>query len=335
MNLRNAKMITLIIIVLSTFVLLYFYQSMTKLILISAIIAYMMKPIVIFMTNRGINKRISVLFSIILLFAVSFFLTFFLMPGMMKDLMTALKNMDQYGDKVTSFINNTGYNGMPAYLRDILDKNMVKLEGVAIKYLNDTFKDIIDFGMEIPTYILTPIFVYYFLMDTDFFLNLFKKFIPVKMRVKVLELGRESDKVLGGFIRSQIILSIIVAVLTFAVLIVFKVKYPMFIAFIGGITNIIPYFGPLLGLIPAVLSALTESVNKALFIGAALLLIQQLESSIIAPKLMGESIGIHPVFIMLALLIGGRFFGAWGLIFSIPAAGVLKVIWNYGLRNLY
>jgi predicted PurR-regulated permease PerM len=143
------------------------------------------------------------------------------------------------------------------------------------------------------------------------------------------------DKIIGGFIRSQLILSLIVMILTFIVLIVFKIKYPIIIAFINGVANIIPYFGPILGLFPALIAALSESGSKAVMIAIVFIIVQEIESSVIAPKVMGESIGMHPVFVMIVLLIGGKYFGATGLIFSIPVGGIIKVSWSYLVRSMY
>lgn len=335
MNLKMVKKITYCMVIGLTLISLYYLKSMTILILISIIIAYVINPFVKYMTLKGMNKRVAVLVSLMFLLTLIIFIFFFILPGMMRDILGAINNMDQYGGSITNFINNFKHDNMPQYLKVILDKNILMFEGMVVKYLNEIFKEVIDFGMELPTYILIPIFVYYFLMDADFFFNIIKKLIPIKMRNKAIELGRECDNVMGGFVRSQIILSIIVSALTFLTLMIFKIKYPIIIALIGGVTNIIPYFGPLIGMVPAVLVALTQSANKAIIICIALLIIQQFESSIIAPKLMGESIGIHPVFIMILLLIGGEYFGALGLILSIPIGGVIKVTWNYVVRNLY
>lgn len=335
MNLRVVKRVTFIVLIVLIFILMFYLRSIIKPIFFSMILAYMLNPIIKYLTHRGLNKRIAVLITIVVLFAIIFFIALYVIPGLMKDLGAAINNISAYGDKISNYINDSWYKNMPKYLRDILDKNVLKVEGYAIKYLNEFFNQIIDFGMGLPTYILAPIFVYYFLIDVDFFLNILITLIPIKMRTKAMELGREIDKVIGGFIRSQIILSIIVTVFTFFILLIFKVKYCVAISIINGLANIIPYFGPVIGLFPAFLSALMESSNKAIIVIIALLIIQQLESSIIAPKLVGDSIGIHPFFIMLVLLIGGKFFGAWGLIFSIPAAGIIKVMWKYFVRSLY
>jgi predicted PurR-regulated permease PerM len=335
MSLSVLKKITFFIVIIVIILMIFFLKSIVEPILFSILLAYILNPFVKYLSGKGINKRLAAISIIIILFAFFTFIIFFIIPGMMKDLLGAISSLDKYGEKITEYINNSGYNTIPKYMRQVLDNNILKFEGITVKYLNELFKQIINFGMELPTYILAPVFIYYFLIDTDFFLNLIKILIPVRARVKTIELGREMDKIIGGFIRSQLILSLIVMVLTFIVLVVFKIKFPIVIAFINGVANIIPYFGPIIGLFPAFIAALSESTNKAIMIGIAFLILQEIESSVIAPKVMGESIGMHPVFVMIVLLIGGKFFGAWGLIFSIPVGGIIKVSWNYLIRSMY
>lgn len=335
MSLNIIKRITFVIILLLIIVLMINLKSIITLVFFSMVIAYILNPFVRYLNMKGLNKRLSALLSIFFVLAVFVFFVFIVIPDMMGDLVGAISSLEKYTDKITYYINSSGYHQMPKYIKDILENNILKLENMSIKYLNQMFKQLIDLGAELPTYILAPVFIYYFLIDTVFFTNIIQMLIPEKIRARSVELGRDMDKIIGGFLRSQIILSFIVMIMTFVVLIFFKVKYAIVIAFLNGIANIIPYFGPIIGLVPAFLAALAESGNKAILICIILIIVQEIESSIIAPKLVGDSIGIHPVFVAIVLLVGGKYFGAWGLIFSIPVGGMIKVTWNYIVRSMY
>lgn len=335
MNLRTVRKITFLIFIIFIFLLLFYMRSILKPILFSIVLAYILNPLYKYMIIKGVNKRLSALLTIILLCGFIGIVVFIIFPEMIKDLLGTVDSFNSYGSKITDFANNVIYNNVPKYFKEIIDSNIIKLESVASSYLNELFKQIVNCVVELPTYILAPVFIYYFLVDTEIFVNLIKRLIPIKARLKVLELSSEMDKIIGGFIRSQIILSLIVMVLTFFVLIFFKIRYPIVIAFINGVANVIPYFGPIIGLFPALLAALAESGHKAIMIGVTFAILQEIESSIIAPKIMGESIGMHPVFVICVLLIGGKYFGPLGLIISIPVGGVIKVAWNYLVRSIY
>lgn len=224
-----------------------------------------------------------------------------------------LQNFDEFKSLIENFKLKIGYNSLPYYFKSAVDNSIFKVQLFLSSYTKNLFKDIIEFSMEMPTYILTPVFVYYFLTDKLYLLKILKSFIPYSIRNKVIELACEIDKVIGNFIKSQIILSVIIFILTLFSMIILNIKYPLIIAFINGIANIIPYFGPIIGLLPAFLSAFSQSVEKAFIVMIVFFIIQEVESGILAPKLMGETLGIHPVFIMILLLIGENFLVLWDL----------------------
>ena len=103
---------------------------------------------------------------------------------------------------------------------------------------------------------------------------------------------------------------------------------------ITGIADIIPYFGPFLGFLPAVFFALLNSPIKAFWVAVLFIGIQWIENNVLAPKIIGESTGIHPITILLALIIGGGMFGVMGMIFSIPLVAVAKILFNFIMENI-
>lgn len=332
---NRARIILTALFLLVIAVSIYFTRSMIKPLMFSVILAYLINPLAKLLVRRGLSKRSAVMITLVTLMGFLALGIFFIIPGILKDMLEFLKNTDEYGEAARKYFEGAGYSKLPVYLKDVINNNLLKLEGSLIVYLNDFFDDLIAFTMELPTYILTPVFVYYFLIDTNYFTGILKSLIPMRVRSKAVELGREIDKVIGSFIKSQMILSLVISVLTFVALFFLKIRYALVIALINGITNIIPYFGPVIGLIPALIAAIPESVNKAIIVAVVFFIIQQVESSIIAPKLMGDTIGIHPVIIMIVLILGGEYFGGWGLLLSIPVAGAIKVTYGYVMKNLF
>ena len=104
--------------------------------------------------------------------------------------------------------------------------------------------------------------------------------------------------------------------------------FPIWLSLFNGILNIIPYFGPLFGAIPAVFIALLQSTEKAVWTGALLFIIQQIEGDIVSPKIVGECIRIHPIMIIILLLIGQKLGGFIGMVLAVPIAVILKVIYE-------
>lgn len=329
------KRILSLIFVLFLILIIYLSKSIIQPILISIILAYILNPLVKALIHRGLGKRIAVILSMLLLISFIFIIVFYIIPGIIRDVMDILYNSNEYKVSITRYIGNIRLDGMPTYLKNVLDSNIIKVQNIGIEYLNNFFNELLDFTMELPTYVLTPIFIYYFLIDSEHFIKIVKNLIPINIRKKTSELWREIDGVLSSFIRSQLILSLVIFILTFAAMFLLNVKFPIIIAFINAITNFIPYFGPVIGFVPAFLAAITQSVNKAIMVAVVFIIIQQFESSVIAPKLMGDTLGIHPVFIMIIILLGGKYFGGWGLLLSVPLAAILKVLIKYSVRNMY
>lgn len=335
MKKSSLKTVIFLILILSIIFIIYISRSIIAPLLFSLAVAYMLNPLVKALTNRGLGKRISVLICLLLLCGVIVIMIYFIIPGIIRDVMGILYNSDEYKVSIEKYLGSIKLDGMPAYLKNVLNSTLIKVENMGLEYLNNFFNSLLDFTMELPTYALTPVLIYYFLIDSEHFLRLIRNFIPINIRKKASELWNEVDRVLSAFIRSQLILSLVISIMTFAAMLILKIKFPLMIAVINGITNIIPYFGPVIGFIPAFFASITQSLEKALLVAVAFIIIQQVESDLIAPKLMGETLGIHPVFIMLIIILGGKYFGGWGLVLSVPLAAIVKVIASYVVRNMY
>ena len=178
----------------------------------------------------------------------------------------------------------------------------------------------------------------YLLKDKEFFLSLWQKFLFMILKQKphgiVNEVLGEINTVLITFVKGALVDSMIVALLYSAVLSLLQVRFAVVIGLLGGILNIIPYFGPFFSMIPAFLAALaTGGLAQAVFSVLALLGIQQVDSNFIYPKVVGTSIGLHPLFVLLSVSIFGYFGGVAGMLLAVPAAGIIQVLvkkWAYG-----
>jgi predicted PurR-regulated permease PerM len=111
-------------------------------------------------------------------------------------------------------------------------------------------------------------------------------------------------------------------------LIVIGMKYPLALGMLGGLANIIPYFGPYIGAIPAIAVALTISPMKAVWTALVFIAAQQIDNNFISPRMMEERLGLHPVATIFAVLAGGEFFGVPGMLLAVPAAAILRAIVN-------
>ncbi|NFF68538.1 AI-2E family transporter, partial [Clostridium sporogenes] len=124
------------------------------------------------------------------------------------------------------------------------------------------------------------------------------------------------------------ILCLIITILTFLVLVGLGIKLPILLSLINGFSNIIPYFGPVIGSLPAILIAFTKSPKTALWALILLYSIQQIEGDILSPKITGDSVDMHPLTVILLLLIGGKIYGFVGMVLAIPIGVIMKIIYE-------
>jgi predicted PurR-regulated permease PerM len=183
--------------------------------------------------------------------------------------------------------------------------------------------------------VLTPILTYYLLRDYDRVAARLADLIPISRRDRWLGFAREYDRLLARFLRGQLLAAAAVGVLTGVGLWIVGFPNALLVGVVAGIFNIVPYLGLVVSLIPALIIALFSgsillSLGKiALVFGV----VQLLDGSVIGPRIMGESVGIHPVWVILALAVSGFFFGFVGLLLAIPLAVLVKLVIERGLAR--
>jgi len=171
---------------------------------------------------------------------------------------------------------------------------------------------------------------FYLLKDYDFFKKLYLNNVSLTMKKsKFSSLNKtvhEINDVVSSFIRGQLLDGLIVALISSIGLSVIGIDFAILIGFTAGIANIIPYVGPIIGCVPAVIVGIL-SPNPIIAVWAVLLLlaVQQLDSAVISPKVVGDSMGLHPIFVIMAITIGGSLAGILGMLLSVPIAGIIKL----------
>jgi predicted PurR-regulated permease PerM len=141
-----------------------------------------------------------------------------------------------------------------------------------------------------------------------------------------IEFLRESSQKISAFVKGQLLVAASVGILAGIVLTVLNVPFSAFLGLLTGIFDLVPYFGPIIVGVLATLIALSVSPELALWTAVAMFAVQQLESVVLAPHIVGKETEIHPVTIMLAFLIGGKLFGILGIILAVPVAGIAKLL---------
>ncbi|MBR3118366.1 AI-2E family transporter [Oceanobacillus profundus] len=296
--------------------------------LIAALIAYLLHPLVEKLHEWNIHRGLAILLIYLIFFGGVGYLFYKGYPAIVHQVRDLNENLPEFIRMYESWIYQVySYTSfLPETVHDKIDQLIATLETSLDNLLGRLalgFTRIFDMILIIT---VIPVLVFYFIKDYVKIESFFMWFIPNKYKDEAAELLREVDKGLGGYIRGQLIVSLFVSI---ACLIIFKlldVNYALLLAIVMGVTNIIPYFGPIIGAIPVVMISYTIGGNTVIFVIIAIFVIQVIEGNLLSPYIMGKTVKIHPVAIIFVLLLGGQLFGVWGMILAVPALTILKVI---------
>lgn len=175
---------------------------------------------------------------------------------------------------------------------------------------------------------LIPIVTFYLLRDWDFIVSRMGALVPSEERETVFRLARETDEVLGAFLRGQILVMIALAVIYSTGLALVGLKFAIAIGVVAGLVSFVPYLGFVFGIGLAGMTVMLEPDPLWRLIGviATFSIAQFIEGSLLTPKLVGDRIGLHPVMVIFAVAAGGQLFGFFGVLLALPAAAVLSVL---------
>jgi predicted PurR-regulated permease PerM len=190
----------------------------------------------------------------------------------------------------------------------------------------NVFLNIINIFGNLISFISVLVIVFYLLLEIEAIKKIIQSIIPIKFQSYTIRLFIQMQNKLSLWLRGQLILCLVIGILSYIGLLILGVKYALLLALIAGISEIIPYLGPILGAIPAVFLAFTQSPLTALLVIILYLIIQQLENTLLVPKIMGKTVGLNPVIILIVFLIGGKLYGPIGALLAIPVATALSVL---------
>jgi predicted PurR-regulated permease PerM len=182
---------------------------------------------------------------------------------------------------------------------------------------------------------LVPIITFYLLRDWDKIMAHIGALIPTQQRATVLKLSRDTDEVLGAFLRGQLLVMLALAVIYSLGLSIVGLKFAIAIGVVAGLVSFVPYLGFVFGIVLAGLTVALEPNPFWLMIGvvATFAIGQLLEGSLLTPKLVGDRIGLHPVIVIFAVAAGGQLFGFFGILLALPAAAVLSVVVRFAFNR--
>lgn len=278
---------------------------------------------------KGIELGVRLL-SIVIVFVIVgaslMLLIHFLVPPIVENVQKLLRSNLQLGEPFKAALlelNHTLENAKSDFNVLIQSKDFIlTLAGYVGKVIGNLGGAVIDF-------VATLILTFYFLKDKERLFKAMDRFGDVifspKIKKYVQVVLGDIDEIIGGFIVGTLLAGIIVGVISTALMLMIGHPFAVLIGTVAGITNMIPYVGPLVGAALALILGLLDSVSLGVTGCILLLLYQQIDGNFIEPKVVGDKIGLPPVWILIVVIIGGSYYGGMGMILSAPVAALIKI----------
>ncbi len=315
--------------------------------LIGILIALLINPLVMFFEKRfNLHRLLNILISYILVFILIFLGFKLLIPSIVDTLNTLIKEIPTYVDMFNEILSKymtkaEFFNTIAPHIQDNLNSILTNVVNILTAFSSNLLIHISSITSLLFDIIMGLILSIYMIFDKEKIGLGCKKILYASVNKtkadETVSFFKMSHEIFYNYMIGKIIDSLIVGLIAFVVFqFVIKIENSLFLSFIVFITNIIPYFGPFIGAVPPILMTLVYSPMKALWVAIFILILQQVDGNFIGPKVMGDQVGLSPLWIISAVLIGSSLFGLIGVFLSVPVAAIIKSsIDKYVEKRLY
>lgn len=301
-------------------------------ILVAGFLFYLFNPLVLFLEKRKVPRILSVIIIFIAFISLIVLAIMQLGPTLADQVTELAKAIPGYWQDFEKWLqglsNNSSLQGVD--LKAELEKlniSLPKIMSVVVDGVASSFGAIVSFVSGFVMILVTvPFIVFYMFKDGHKFVESSGKFFPAAIRTEAKQIIKEMNKTISTYISSQAIDCIVVGIFTFVGYLIIGQPYALLFGLIAGATNIIPYLGPFIGAAPAVIVALFTSPLQALLVIIVVTIVQQLDSNLLSPYIMGKSLSIHPLTIIIILIVAGNLAGIFGMILGVPVYAVVKTV---------
>lgn len=303
-------------------------------------IAYLLNPLMrVLERELKLKRGWSILIIYLLVLGIITFFITVISPSIANSIGELARNLPQYIEQTQQWATEQIDNlrlidkyGITPYIDESLDKIIDTMSAYINDILKSAVSQVINLTSAFFKAILSMIISIYFLKDKEKFISSMKKmvyaFLNVERAKDFINFGAELDKLFSQFIIGKFIDSCIIGVICFIGLMMIGADYKILLSLIVGITNMIPYFGPFIGAVPAVIITLFYSPIKALWVMVFMIFLQQFDGLYLGPKILGDKVGLSPFWIIVAIIIGGGIFGVVGMFLGVPIMAVIKAVFE-------
>ena len=297
--------------------------------LLAVLLTYFLTPPVRYLNKQGLSRAAAILTIYLFLTVLLILFCFNIFPALLEELEEMVALLPEYTERSMLFLEKLERRlerfGISPGMHAALFENIRALKEMLSQLLEKMAIFLLSAVRQILALLLVPLFAFYFLRDSRAFKKWLLHRLPASFRDKMEHTLADVNKILGAYLRGIVIVSFAVGILFYFGLLILGVEFALVLALLNALLNVVPYFGPFLGAVPIFIVALHQSPELAWKAVLLVLIVQQAETQLIAPRVFSRELGFHPLVIVIILLLGGIYLGFFGLVFSVPLAAVCLI----------
>ncbi len=334
---KNTKLAIIIGLVIAAVACMTIFSDILYLFVISGVFAFILSPLVKGISQKfKIKKGLSVLIVLCLIALGIGILISIVVPNITTQLSNVSNNMPAYVEQVNHYIDQIMTKmdemNLPTSFAAKLDSMLIQMEDYLSNLVWKILTALLGSTTKIVDVLVVVIISVYLMLDAEQLFDWIVRLFPASMQDHLRKLAQECADVTWKYLKVKTIIAFGMAVTTFITFSILKLDYAFLLAVIAFMLDYIPYFGSIIsGIIASCVALVTCTLSKTVIVIICVVVIQQIEGNIITPKVQGESVGLHPIIVMLALLVCNRLCGPIGMFIAVPLFCVLKIF----LREIY
>ncbi|WP_423823303.1 AI-2E family transporter [Salinisphaera sp. SPP-AMP-43] len=322
--------------------ILVLLHSMLLPFVLGAGLAYVCDPIVDRLERLRLTRTLGVIIVFLAMILISALMMFLLLPVLQAQFNTLIQSLPRYIDWAQQTFNPwirrlaPGVDGINAdSLRQLITENWGSAGGLASAVAKQAFSSGTALFSWAINLLLVPVIMFYLLRDWDHMTAFIRAQLPRRYVGTITDLAVETDQVLGHFIRGQALVMLVLGSIYIVGLWLAGLDLALVIGFGAGLISFVPYVGVVSGLTMATVAMLVQTGDpfQVVWVFVVFGIGQMMEQMVLQPLLLGEAIGLHPVWVIFAVLAGGQLFGFIGVLMALPTAAVIAVLVRYGGRR--
>ncbi len=306
----------------------------------SLALAFLLNPAVIWFEKRGWNRATAVLLTLTAAMLLLILILLFVLPNLWEQITVSIQNARELltEQRARQFIAKLDQIN-PRLSRSVQNAFEVarkQIPQMGLGWLQGGLAQLVTFTSSLLDLLLIPFFVYYLLADYRVMMSHLERLVPPRFRPTTGTLTRQVSDILSTYVRSQLLIGFVMGALYAVGFAVLRVPLAVTLGLLSGLLNFIPYLGTLIGFILSIAFLALDGAGFARIGGVLIVftIVQSVEGYYLTPKLLGDKLNLHPLWVIIGLVIGGNLFGLIGIILAVPFIAIAQVVLGF-LEEIY